>query len=408
MNLLRRYKKFYFFTYLIFIILFYFFLIKDKGLFADETQYFNLINQIKGVNVNKELLSQTTSLPGYAFMISSLRSIFNFTSLGETRFLTLFISLASIFSFFVISKALGHKYPYIKTLQYLFFPLIFIFLFLIYTDIFSLLLVILSFYFAFNKKYLISAIFLFLSILVRQNNIIWILFLVPYIYFEKYKLKINKNNLIGFIRIFWPYLFPVMFMVLFLIYNKGIAVGSMNNTAQPISLHFANIYLSLFLFFFLFLPTNIKNFPKVLNLLKKNLILLLLIALGFIFYLFTFKVDHFWNGPQFNFFLRNFLLNVVVNNFYLKLFFFFPVIYSILSLMIIPLRRKSFYFLYPVSLIFLSLSWLIEPRYYIISFTLFLLFKKEESISIERLTAIYFIIISNLIFAGTINRMFFI
>jgi hypothetical protein len=64
---------------------------------------------------------------------------------------------------------------------------------------------------------------------------------------------------------------------------------------------------------------------------------------------------------------------------YWKALFFVPILHQILVFAVTPLWWRSLYLLYPVTLICLASSWMIEPRYYITPLLLFLLFRKPES-----------------------------
>jgi hypothetical protein len=62
---------------------------------------------------------------------------------------------------------------------------------------------------------------------------------------------------------------------------------------------------------------------------------------------------------------------------------FLPIAYSIVSLCVTPLKRKSFYLLYPFTVIFLTLDAVIDVRYLFVPLALFLAFKEDDS---ERIT----------------------
>jgi alpha-1,2-glucosyltransferase len=132
----------------------------------------------------------------------------------------------------------------------------------------------------------------------------------------------------------------------------------------------------------------------------------LIIFAFFLIYIFTFKIDHPYNINQY--FLRNKLLVYFTSSIILKILFFIPVAYSILSISVTELYEKSFYLIYPFTILYLIPSWLIEQRYYLIPFALFILFKKEESKLVEYLSIVFYIISSALLFYGIRNELFFI
>lgn len=380
------------------IIAFFFILIKDKPLLADENQYYPIIDKITNLDFDKSILSKTSALPGYSFVIGFLRLALNITDVPGTRLITTIFSFFSIYIFYLIAKELDPKNAKIKTLQFLFLPILFIYFFLIYTDVFSLFLVLLSFYFLVKESYFLSGFIAFLSLPVRQNNIIWIIFFCTYIFLDKK--KSNRN-----ILLYLPSFFAI---IAFIFLNNGGTIGIVNQSAQPFAVHLQNVYFALFLFFFLFLPLNISNFSKITNLLKTNYKIFIPLVIFTLVYFFTFKVDHPWNQISFDYFLRNRVLDFSTKNIFNKTVFFLPIIYSFLSLLVIKMKEKNFYSVYFFIFLALSSLWLIEPRYYFPAFAFFILFKKGQSKIVEYSTIFIFIITSVYIFLQTINNAFFL
>jgi alpha-1,2-glucosyltransferase len=104
-----------------------------------------------------------------------------------------------------------------------------------------------------------------------------------------------------------------------------------------------------------------------------------------------FKNDHPYNNIATYYFIRNFILVAFTKSNALKALFFLPMLYTFLSLIVTPLSRKSWYLFYAITILFLLPSWLIEQRYYIIPFALFMLFRKDQSPFFERITVAYYI-----------------
>ena len=92
------------------------------------------------------------------------------------------------------------------------------------------------------------------------------------------------------------------------------------------------------------------------------------------------------------------ILGYFNKGFLIKSLLFLPIAYSFLSLFVTEFKRKSFYLLYLFSFLFLLPSWLIEQRYYLIPFSLFILFKKEENKLVENLGIWLYVIFSLIIF----------
>lgn len=149
-----------------------FLLIKDKYLFVDEGIYYKLIVKAASLQFTP-LLDETPSLPGYAI---SIGIIDHFIGLSKqaSRLATTIFSLLSVLIFYLIAKRIDSKMSEIKTLQYFFFPILFVFFFLLYTDVYSLLYTLITFLLVLKRRYFWAGFFGFLSLLIRQNNIIWL------------------------------------------------------------------------------------------------------------------------------------------------------------------------------------------------------------------------------------------
>jgi alpha-1,2-glucosyltransferase len=377
-----------------------FFIMKDMVKKVDETyHHLQVVSFVRG-NYSLNL----TTIPGYHIFASIVSRIFNQTSLPFVRGITFTISLLSIGVFYLLSKR-ETNYPLTKTLQFALLPLMLPFFFLVYTDTFSALLILLSLAFVFQNRMLFAAGFGILSMLVRQNNIVWFVSLYAMYYWKTYGIKLSREAIKKELTSSWLYAIGIIGFIIFVILNKGVTLA--DHAYHPsFSFNLGNIYFLLFLFFFLFLPLHISNAKQILSLLKKRAVYLSLLIL-FIFYLFTFQVTHPYNTTN-TWYLRNWALVFFSSTIIVKTIFFVPIALSILSLRCTQLLKKEYYILYPFTFLFLIPSWLIEQRYYIVPIILFILFKKDRSMLVEYSTIILFGIISLYFLYGIRVGMFFL
>ena len=383
-------KEYIFFTLLLIVLFTFSFLyISGKNLFVDEeVHYLQIKRFISGDNRVYEIL---TVIPGYHYFLSIIGKTFNFYTESEIRLLNAVIGLISVFIFLFTAFKIEGKNGWNKGLQYLFFPILFPFFFLIYTDVLSLLLVLLMFYFVLLKKYNLGGIFGILSFFVRQNNIIWILFALCFVYVKENGIKYNFKGFVKTFRDCKIFVFGLFLGILFFIWNKGFSFG--DKEMHTSGIFFGNTFFLLFLFFFLFLPLNLSNFWKIKKFVSKNKWIWFLIILVFIIYIRFFIVNHPYNFLGKDYFLRNILLQKFISGNSIKAMLFLPIAYSILSLFVAKLKKKEFYLLYPFTILSLLPMWLIEQRYYLIPLTLFILFKDEKKGWIEKTTiGIYFVL----------------
>ena len=384
---------------------------KQEKTISDENYHLPVIKEFAKNNYKNKIT--VTPIPGYHFFVASMIKVFKTDDLAFIRGLSTIIGLFSALVFFKISKNIRKKSSKIKTLQFFFFPIIFPYFFVAFTEAFSLLLILITFYCLLLKKYKLSGIFGILSVAVRQNNIIWLGFFCLYILFKEYpglvdikQKKINFQFLKQYLRDIWMFIVGFFLFIIFVIVNKGVTMAE--KTMHPLGFYEGNLYFILFLFFIFFLPLNISNFNKIYNLLKKKKIVIFLVILVFIIGISTFVSDHPYNQTHLVWWIRNRILSHVTSVLLLKIIFFLTVIYSILSLWVTKLNKKVYYLLYPISVLFLSLSWLIEQRFYIIPFTLFILFKEEKSKIVEYSTTAIFIGLTAYLFYGIQAYRFFL
>ena len=379
-------KKIFVFLFILLVFSFAFLFIMNKGLLVDEEAHYLQIK--RALNWDFGVYNIITVIPGYHYFFAFLGWIFGIDSIRGIRFFNLVVGLISISVFLLIGFRISRNLGLIKGFQYAFFPILFPFFFLIYTDVLSLLLILLSFYFVSIRRYNFAGIFGILSFFVRQNNVVWLGFIMVFVYFDRYD-KIDFGKIKDLLRECWTFILGIVIAVIFFILNKGFAFGDRNMHEGGI--YFGNILFALFLFFFLFLPLNIFNFKKIIGFVKKKNWILLVILFLFIIYMKFFIVNHPYNFIAPDYFLRNMMLGYFNAGLFIKSLLFLPIAYSFLSLWVTELRRKSFYLLYLFSFLFLSPSWLIEQRYYLIPLSFFILFKKEESTFLENCTiALYF------------------
>lgn len=379
-------------------------IIEDPRLYVDEFGHYDRITRFTQGDIQLRIPSYTLA-PGYHFLLAVIAEISNNTSVVFIRSVTFIISLISILIFYLTARKIDKSPLTIKTLQYCFFPILFPFFSLIYTDILSLLLVMFAFYCSLQKRYTFAGFIGIASMIVRQNNVIWLLFLFLFIYLQEYGYSWNKESIKNHLKKSWIFILGFLAFLAFVILNKGVALG--DKAMHPsFSIHWGNIYLILFLFFFLFLHLNLNNLPKIIQQIKENKKIIIVMIGILIVYLFTFKNIHPYNQDYF--FLRNQILLYFTSTVFLKILFFLPIAYTILSLSVTQLHEKSYYLIYPATFFYLLPSWLIEPRYYFIPFVLFMLCRKRKSKFVEYSSIIMYILISLSLFYGIFMGMFFL
>lgn len=393
---------------------------KDVRLMVDEEIHDRQIGYfLKGEYRIDEALTQ---VPGYHMLIALAATA---TGMGQgpiLRWLTMLFAVGCIVVFYGCARAVDRQHTVVRFLQCAMFPLLVPFYFLLYTDVASLCFVLLSFFLVLKQRPVLGGLASLVSILMRQNNIIWTLFLMFLVladesWLQQYKdMKIHslrslaarlptRSQFFSLLGRTSTFLFTFLLIAIFVVKNGGVAIGDESNHPFP-SFHYGNIYMLLFSVFFLFIPLHAANGSVILQRVLTRPWYMLALAIFFLFYLKTFVNDHMYNHDAY--FIRNNILMYFETTPARKILFFTPIFLVLLSLPVTRLLRQAYLWIYPLTALFLSLSWLVEPRYYLIPFSLFLLCRARASAWVEHSLILLFAICSAWFFYGTMQLKFFL
>lgn len=378
-----------------------FWIIKSQNLMIDEYHHYNQIASFwqgswaptKGISM----------LPTYHAVLGSLALFARTRSLEMLRFISFAVSFVSIIVFYWIAFRIDAPSARVRTVQYALFPLFFPFFPILYTDIFTLTFVLATMLAVLARKPVFTITGAVVMLFLRQNTIVWVLFAhaLRLTVYAGSKKKVSRHNLLHDSIDFLP---AYVFFLLFLVVNRGFAVGI--QTYQPVSFfNMGNIYLLLSVFFILFLPVIAAGAKRLLLLLKKPWIWLL-VAAGLGFFLLTFANTHPWNQSWY--FLHNMIPLWASQSLANKLVYFVAIAVGVLALTRIRFVRKEFLLLYPFTVLSLLPFWFVEARYLFVPFALFLLFRKAEKPWVEYIQTGYFILLAGIVFWGVSNWRFFL
>lgn len=387
----RRNKAFVFFLCLAFS-LWLIILLFSRDTFVDEKTHLRQITRfLKG---NFEVLPSLTTIPGYHAVIAFFVQFFKHPSLAFVRFISLLVASGSLLAAYLISKKLDSKHPLIKTLQCAFLPISFLYFPLIYTDIFSLLLVLLALYFILSGKYGLSAFFSLTSVLVRQDNIIWIALIWVYAYLSTYGFLFSLKNIRAHIRRTIGHLFVFVFFIMFVLVNGGVALGDKRN--HQVGFYMGNSYFFLATVGLLFLPILLARIRKI-DLSKIKPFMLYGVIIGIVIAgSFIFVQPEIHHGNNKLSMLRNVLLQ---SGYHQYMWAYVAAIFvGYMTLFLMEFEKKRLVLL-PFIFVSLIPSLLVEQRYYIVPLFLLLLFRKESGEKAELALLAYFIVLSSALVA---------
>ncbi|MEI7749539.1 MAG: hypothetical protein WCJ25_00890 [Candidatus Moraniibacteriota bacterium] len=359
--------------------------------YVDEATHCRQIQRFfKG---NYSMIDDLTTIPGYHAVIATSATILfhgeKQPSLQEVRMVSLFFSILSIVVFFRISKTLRIGNPWMRTLQYAFFPVTFLYFPLVYTDLFSIFLLLTAFLLSLKKKYLASALVSLSCVLVRQDSILWIAFIWLFPYVSEFGYTVSTKHIMAFLKKTFWYAPVFLFFIAFVWQNGGIAIG--DKESHVFGLYAGNVYFFLALTGLLFLPIIVATVKNATDAARKRFLTIVLpigAALGLSFVLLP-PVLHKYNLDAH--FLRNLALGQAYGDY--RWLYVLMIVIGIGTLFFMDLKRE-YLVIFPFILAGALPSLLIEQRYLIVPFVFLLLFRKDSTKKAERLLTSAFILIS--------------
>jgi alpha-1,2-glucosyltransferase len=389
--------------------------LRNIDLVADERVHLSQIEML--MRGDLEIHERLTTIPGYHAAIALLARMTGTRYASELRVLSALIGLPVIAVFYLTARQLTPRFAAVATLQFAFLPVLFPLFFVLYTDAFSLLLILLAVLLALHHHRNAAAAVAIISVLVRQTNIFGLALVLGLVYLGDHGLARPREPLATSLRRNVVFVLGLAGFAVFAVVNRGVAVG--DRWAHPLKLSLGNVYLFLFLYFFLVLPVHLADLKSALARLADRRMLGLSLLLYGVF-MFTFTSDHPYNQVtvhpfkvfaghwvKYGSFLHNELLHLATRSVVTRTVFFIPVLLSCLLLRNTRLVQPRFLATYPLLLLLLTPSSLIEYRYGLIPLTLLLLARERRSPALEYATAVLGVAGSMCFVYGLDQQLFF-
>jgi alpha-1,2-glucosyltransferase len=355
--------------------------IADEGFHCYQIQLF--------LHGNYSISPALTVPPVYHAIIAAIFKLVGIDALIVARLISFTGSLFCIYIFYLLAKHISPENCQIRTLQFIFSPIVFPFLFLIYTDIFALAAVLLSFERGISQKPWQSAAALALAVAMRPPNIIWGLFAFAILVgLHLSPTHFHRNLISRYCTIAIPFALLLGAFFLFAYLNHGISVGDRKH--QHIAFNISNVWFYLLVFFTLFWPNCLESSRAFLApVIRKSRYWATGSSLAFCCYLFTYHISHQYNRPSLWFYLRNRILYFTTTFPAIKVLSFLPI--TLGSIGFSPLsfsNRTVGKVLVPLTFLSILPFPVIEQRYYLVPLALFQLFRKDTNHE-ETITLIY-------------------
>ena len=359
------------------------------------------------LNGNFEFFHNLTMLPGYHALNALISKLFDYSDFNILRFSNLILSALSLPVLYKIINLYHAEEARVRLLQFLTIPFVFPLFFLIYTDITSLFFVLSTFYLLLKKQHKLAALTAIFALLIRQTNIIWVAYFCALNIFNYRGFDISKAYVVGVIKEYWPYLCVACLFLLYVFLNGGVAAG--DKEQHPISFNISNMYFMLFVSFCVFSPVCIANTKNIIQLLKGNTILWVIIIIGFFVYMHTYEHPHKYNTKELSFYRHNLFIYYTSDILWMRILNYFLMGWFCLTYWISIVQGKfknELMLLVPFTLLSVVPLPLIEHRYYLMFICLFMIFRPSVAKIYDVITLLFFGIFSAYI-AFNVSRMTF-
>jgi len=400
------------------------------GGLADETVHYPQIRSLLTAFPDGPwtLHPRLTTFPAYHAVVAAVLKLTGTSGLTAARTVDLAISalLLGVFAALAVRIHRRRSVVALRVTQLAFLPILFPFFFLVYTDVLSLLLVLLAVHFADRPRPVLAPLTALAAVLVRQTNIVWVVLiaLVHLGALGRGSQPSPSDAPEGSHR--WrtlaahgaPYALLAAAAVGFTWAHGGLALGD-PAAHPPGALHAANVYFFLFVLLGCFLPLHLPAWGRVFGSLGGALrrrswqgalgpVGLTLVGLAVAFFLFTwsFEVSHPYN--RFLGSLRNRALDFFAHGQLGPLTLFAADLAAVLALAGTRLKRPLAYALYPLTVAFLAAHWLVEQRYFFIPLALWLVYREDAPPWAERLQLVWGVVLTAILHLGVVNRWFFL
>ena len=344
-----------------------------------------------------------TNIPGYHWLLTAMLAPFGIQELSWVRAITALMTLACGWVFFRIRSHLHPGDAQRATAQFFFLPTMFVYGYMAYTDVPALLFLLGAVLATLRDRHGLSALWLIGSMAIRQNNVLWVGFLALYAAWPMLEPALRslvpgaarwtaacwRDWIKALLLRVWPYMVAVACFCASWAWNGSIAYSTaQSQNAHPdFRLDIGNPVFMLAIAALLF-PLQITagwGRLTVRGMGWRGAWVWLLPVLAFGLYALFFKVHH-----PFNFILpgnvRNQWLQQVAEGGVAWWFFGAVATWAFCGLLFQRYVMRQGWLWLPFSLLFVAASWMIETRYTIVPFVLFLALRRPEGVWAERVT----------------------
>lgn len=386
---------------------------------VDEYNHRDLIRLIVGGIFTFDMIEKfpIPMIPGYHFAMAAWGKLLG-TDFQTLRLVSFLHTLLLVPVVILAARAHRRESWFPRSMQILLLPWLPVMTWLIYTDIPSMLYVILGFYFWRTGRFGFSAGALTVACLIRQNNIVWAVSFAAIHLIEE--AEINPRRLLSALRkrfsSILPFTVPVLAVLPFVIARGKLSMG--HARFHPGGIHPTQIYFLALIFFLLFAPDFIRDMGRQMRSWKdrfarKQYFWPVLFAGGYLVYMLTIENTHPFNQTlkmMNSFYDSDDYVIKVLNMNFLTRSAGFLVLWIVGEYLLESVRKSSrpvqLAGLLVASALYLLPSWLISFRYTLIPLAMFTLSSDRPAIS-DRVNLIWYLTLSIAVTTAVLLQLIF-
>lgn len=366
--------------------------VSDEWYYQDQIRMFH--------DGDWSLVPVITMIPGYHAAVGLITRLFGEYSNTTARMVNVAGSLPLLVLAWRLAERNYLDSGAMRAAQTFFLPLLYPFFFLIYTETWSITLLVGMMLATLGGRVALAALAAVASMAIRQDFVIWAAFALLLLALEEatWSARLRRAIAVG-----WPLIGAGALFVAFFVANGfSVALGDKPMHASP---HNAtNLYVCLLYAFVLFIPYHAWNAPKVIALLRKPWIAVA-VACGFAVYWQTFSNSH--PDNQSRHWLHNEVLYWMMQLDWLRALLYLPMAWAALSFAASRLPERRFEWLYAFAGLSVFLHPLVEERYYLPGFVLFNLWRPSMPERWEWAMLLAYVAVSLYLFLGIASVEFF-
>lgn len=360
---------------------------------VDETEH---LKQILLFMNGQFALNPSCSMgPGYHILITALAALTGYTDINILRLFSAFISVCCMVIFYIVNKQLYSEISAFPALQFMFLPIMLPYSVLVYTDVFSLLLMLLCLSLQLRGRIMLSGVVALAAMFTRQTNIVVLVEYFVIGYYSEYGFALSLQNFRCHMKKYWPYIAIGLLFCFFIVFNGRVSLGGTDNLVE-IKFQLNNIFYFMMVYAVCFLP--IVSCDVYRGIKERLWITLAVVVIVFVVYMLSFNELHYFNTIFYYNLLRNYVLLGLYESLAYKIACFVPIALSAVHFAAVVCRRETEKIIVIMfSSIYLAASFVVEPRYYIPLVALLVIYSKPESQKMQVFQTVYALLLSAVI-----------